>query len=66
MTYRELAQKIMDMTPHQQNCDVTVVQTDDEVFMADLDFTVVSDVLDPDYPIIICSESICNQPQPAR
>lgn len=54
MTYKELANKISQMTKEQQESDVTVIDNEDEYFAATLTFTEdVADVLDPDHPVIV-------------
>lgn len=54
MTYKELARKIAAMTEEQKNCDVTIIDNEDEYFAATLTFTEnVADVLDPNHPVIV-------------
>lgn len=51
MTYRELQEKIAEMSEQQKNCDVTFKDQDDEFFAAKLCFAgKKNDVLDLTHP----------------
>jgi hypothetical protein len=54
MTYRELINKLMYLSPEQLNSTVTIQDPNDEFFAAKLEFSVeeTNDVLDPGHPFL--------------